>query len=87
MGKREKARARAEAPPRRPTHSASMEAQGYILATEAAALTERSARTIHNWIRSGKVEGARDGWAWWVKRDSLAAFLGPEVARAYGLVA
>jgi len=71
------------------TKQARLRAQGYVTAHEAADLMGVHVVTVHKLIEGKKLEAlqvpAQRFGAWFVRRASIVAHLGPEAARALGI--
>jgi hypothetical protein len=64
-----------------------MRRQGLIPAVVVAKLLKKHYVTIHRWITDGKVEHVKvGGWRVYITVASLVTYLGPEAAKAYGLI-
>ena len=47
---------------------------GYAPASQVASVIKKAASTVHRMVETGRVEGARDGRALYVKVESLVAY-------------
>lgn len=61
-----------------------MRSRGYLSATEVAHRLDRHNSTIYRAIEAKRISGLKVGCHWYVRVDSLAGFLGPEMFTAYG---
>lgn len=60
--------------------------QGYLTVSKASKIMGKSVHTLYRWIRTGKVDGEKVFGHWFITVASLAARLGPDRARAFGLI-
>jgi len=63
-----------------------MRERGFIPVLEVASITGRAPSTIYRQIEAGKISGQLVGGHWYVRREALAAYLGP-AAEALGFEA
>jgi len=66
--------------------SEAMATQGYMTAMEAAEKAGVNIATVYRWVEAEKIDGLKAGKHWYVKVQSLIDHLGPELAKALGLV-
>ena len=58
-----------------------MRQQGFITAAEAAKVAGMSIYSIYNWLNSGKIDGKRIARHWFVRVESLEAYVGEEAIK------
>lgn len=68
------------------TQAEKLALKGYVTAREASELLGRHITSVYRMVQTKTVEGLHIGRSWYVKRASLISYLGPDAARALGLV-